>query len=439
MPCRFPHWRAFTRDRSGTVAIAFAIAAIPLFLAIGLAVDFGRALTAKRAIQETIDAAALAAATFGASGELDANDSKINSRRREIADALLKAGLADKKLSKDVKYEVRFQNGGVEIVAKATIPTTIGALVMPNINIAANALALTAKKTVPLCILALNESASGTFEARSSAALEAPECAVHSNSKNNTGMLTANTAALNAIHFCSSGGHSGKGFSPAPVDDCTQHDDPYEDKYTLSALQSDGINLDKRCDYTKTLRVKKDIVFDAGGPKNVMLFCGGLNVNSNRTATFEPGIYVFDRTLQVRKRGKIEATEDVTFFFLEGAQLNVQARADFLLTAPTSGPLAGMAIAQPDVSGYSGGTRPAVTNKINAGGQIDIVGNVYMPEAKLLITGSGEINGDSTYFSIIADFVELNGNSLLNVANEPTNNNMPSIGSSGTGIAYLAK
>jgi len=48
-------------DKSGNVAITFALCLIPLMLAIGIAVDIGNALSVKKQMQDALDAAALAA------------------------------------------------------------------------------------------------------------------------------------------------------------------------------------------------------------------------------------------------------------------------------------------------------------------------------------------------------------------------------------------
>src|SRR3954469_4010739 len=51
--------RAFRVDRSGNVALIFALALIPVFGAVGVAVDYSRANAARTAMQAALDAAAL--------------------------------------------------------------------------------------------------------------------------------------------------------------------------------------------------------------------------------------------------------------------------------------------------------------------------------------------------------------------------------------------
>ena len=52
---------SFARDRSGNVAIIFALLLVPIMGMIGLAVDFGRAHLIQSRTQAAVDAAALAA------------------------------------------------------------------------------------------------------------------------------------------------------------------------------------------------------------------------------------------------------------------------------------------------------------------------------------------------------------------------------------------
>ncbi len=53
----------FSADRRGNIAIIFALAAIPLMTAAGVAIDYARAATARGRLAAIADAAALAATT----------------------------------------------------------------------------------------------------------------------------------------------------------------------------------------------------------------------------------------------------------------------------------------------------------------------------------------------------------------------------------------
>ena len=68
--------RAFTKSNHGILAVFFALGAIPLKMAIGAAVDFGRAFTVKAQLGEALDKAALAVA-LAPKGTKDADLDKI--------------------------------------------------------------------------------------------------------------------------------------------------------------------------------------------------------------------------------------------------------------------------------------------------------------------------------------------------------------------------
>ena len=90
------NFRKWIRDDRGTVAIMFAMAAIPLALAIGVALDHGSNLSKRTKLQTALDAGALAAAA----SELD-DDARIS-------------------LAKDVFYQNAGEMGG-EVVPVFTI------------------------------------------------------------------------------------------------------------------------------------------------------------------------------------------------------------------------------------------------------------------------------------------------------------------------------
>ncbi len=218
----------------------------------------------------------------------------------------------------------------------------------------------------------------------------------------------------------------GTAYEPLPVVNCLPIRDPHRNRYTVAALAAKGIDVAGPCDHYGTVRVGRhdDLVFDAGGPDRVMTFCSGIKVASGGKVTFKPGVYAMYNVFTVMAGGTLEAPEGVTFFIGNGEEtadrrysgvLTVQAGANFNVAAPKTGQFAGMALVSPTTPGYNGGTTPAETHTIIGGGLVDIVGSLYFPQSRLRITGNGELNANSRYFSLVADFVELEGNGQLHV------------------------
>ncbi len=107
---------AFKRDQRGNVAIIFGLAAIPLMLGAGMAVDYARAVTTKNSLQSASDAAALAAASL--SGVSD--DERI-AMAKNVFQANFKAsgGVTPGPL------KVTFVEGGVRVTQKAKVDTVL--------------------------------------------------------------------------------------------------------------------------------------------------------------------------------------------------------------------------------------------------------------------------------------------------------------------------
>lgn len=57
--------RRFLNHERGNVAILFAVSLLPMTAAMALAIDYGRAVSTKQALQSAADAAAISALTFG--------------------------------------------------------------------------------------------------------------------------------------------------------------------------------------------------------------------------------------------------------------------------------------------------------------------------------------------------------------------------------------
>jgi Flp pilus assembly protein TadG len=62
-------FKAFRRDANGATALTIALAAVPLFLIAGMAVDYSRSISAQASLQAALDAATLAVATQPAVNE----------------------------------------------------------------------------------------------------------------------------------------------------------------------------------------------------------------------------------------------------------------------------------------------------------------------------------------------------------------------------------
>ena len=115
-----PIFKRFGSDRSGATAVIFGLAVIPVAMAAGAALDYGRASAAKLQLQRAVDAAALALVKDAPAGD----DRQIKKRGEELVKALLSGA---KDISTD-KITISRESQAVRVVASATMKTAFMAL-----------------------------------------------------------------------------------------------------------------------------------------------------------------------------------------------------------------------------------------------------------------------------------------------------------------------
>jgi Flp pilus assembly protein TadG len=114
-------FNAFTACQSGAIAIIFALGSVPLFAAVGAAVDYGRQVEAKSHITSALDAAALAGAAAAGSSE---------KQREKIAQETFKANMvANMADGKNVEAVFDIKDGYLTATADYDMPTSFMSLV----------------------------------------------------------------------------------------------------------------------------------------------------------------------------------------------------------------------------------------------------------------------------------------------------------------------
>ena len=118
-----PHWQhgsALLENRKGAVGVLFAIAAVAMVGAVGVAVDMVRTLHVRTELQEALDAAVLAAVTNGAATETAAED---------VIDKYFAANWYDKHDDIAVQFTFDVQSQMVKATATAGVPTKISGVI----------------------------------------------------------------------------------------------------------------------------------------------------------------------------------------------------------------------------------------------------------------------------------------------------------------------
>ncbi|HTC83107.1 MAG TPA: hypothetical protein VK683_02090, partial [Rhizomicrobium sp.] len=134
--------------------------------------------------------------------------------------------------------------------------------------------------------------------------------------------------------------------------------------------------------------------------------------NAGATVTLNPGIYFIDRGWLTMNGGASMTGTGVTIIFTSStgsnyASASVNGGATLAITAPTTGPTAGIAI-------FGDRNMPTSTTFSFNGGAGQVFGGaVYVPDASLFYAGGSNASTNCT--QIIADNVTFTGNSQLKI------------------------
>ncbi len=363
----------FGRDEKGTVLTAFAIAAIPIGLAVAGAVDFSRMFTHRTQMQAQTDAAALAAAIA------------IKGDKAQIAQGYFTNAAIPSTVS-------TVANGlMVTVTATSHVPSPFLSIVgTTSLQAATTATAVRMQDGPPACILALSETANGAVTFAGSSTTVAVGCAIYSNSASSSSITVNGSATVKADGFCSVGGFSGPAALKAIAQEhCNPALDPFAGIATPSASGCTYNNL--------TVQPNKSKGLVSG------VYCGGLDIKGD--ATLGPGVYfIKDGGLSISSQSNVSG-KDVTFVLMgKGAGFTINGGANIDLSAPMTGDHAGILIFQDRNSNVGAG------NTLNGDSNTLLNGSIYTPTQTVTINGSGSFGQKNVFMPIIADQVKLTGN-----------------------------
>ena len=370
--------RRFSNCTQGNVAVAFAFALVPLLAAAGAAVDYGSAFGQQTKLQAFVDSTALAAASGATESISEKNvvaNAFINSEFSAITPRVVVNG-------DEVKVTVS-QNYATAFMKVVGIDTV-------SINVTATAIA----KSTPVCILALDRTATDALKIwGSSSQVVAKDCVVHSNSQAASGMSSTSNAISTAEVFCSSGGASGGQFNPPPRTFCNSVKDPY----TLLPVPSVG-----SCDQTN--------LYISGGRYNLKpgVYCGGLKIDGGNVI-LDPGTYIMkDGDFAVSgSTANIRGVNVTIYLYGDTSSVSVAGGAVVELSAPKSGPYDGMVFVQNPSFGQT------LTSKFTGNSATKIVGSAYFPTQTVSVGGTGDFGLNSPYMAFVAQKLEFHGNGAI--------------------------
>lgn len=393
--------RGVVRDDAGAVAI-MAAAMFPIVIAgIGFGGEVGFWYFKDRQLQHAADLSAHAAGTRKRAGD----------SRNELENAALKiAQKAGFDISSGtltvVAPPTTGENAGnpdaVEVRVTRQVPRMFTAIFNDEpVQLDARAVALL-RDGNEACVLALATTASGAVKLSGSSLVELNGCDLASNSMASDSILmNGGSASLKAGCVYAVGEiiettrlaltecDAVKEFAPVSAD-------PY-------ASVEEPTNISSVPCYTGNFQtITASHPYKPG--VNAARFCAGIRFSGN--VTLGPGLYIVDGGLLRANAGTTITGTGVTFYLANSATSQFNGNATLDLSPPTEGPYSGLTFF---------GSRSATGTTHEVKGNFDSVveGAVYFPASHIQFSGNSRTSGGGGCTQVIANTVELTGNSSL--------------------------
>ena len=375
------HETRFARSRSGSMTLwAGGLMLVGVFISGGV-IDYMSLSMQDKDVQRAADHAALAAAAELVTG--DAAQDRVD----EIARVYVAQNYSREATT---QAEMLPEGGGVRVTVtsppRVFFPGPIGANAGP---VVAEAIAEVHGETQNLCVIALDQDSDRAISLDSNASVNAPNCTIYSNSKKKKGISVLSNAKLISSLTCSAGGKEGSvsNFSPAPLLDCPQIEDPLASrpKPTVGPCKYDKF---KKKDYT--------------GSISPGVYCNGLTIDGNSKVTMEPGVYIIKEG-DFKVDSNSEVTGDGVGIFLAGTKSRFEftSNAKVSLTAPRTGVMAGLLFMEDNTIAKE--TKHRITSDYTE----RLVGTIYLPRGSFLIDANQDIAEESEFTVLVVRMLEL--------------------------------
>ncbi len=362
----------FRQSRSGSVAVIFALAAVPVLASIGAALDLASASILKSRLQHAVDEAALVAAR---------NASLTQAARQQLAQSsvMTNMGTAVNGMSLTIS-ETEPSSGLYQVNGTLTVPTTV----MKVVNI--NSTTVSAKATASLgtggaqsansvCLLALSTIASPGLLANSNVVINAPNCEIDVASMGWPAATFNGGDSFSVSKLCVAGTQilNNAGSIPALSTGCSVVSDPFAGK--LPAVTVGACTVSNQ-NYSGNVTLSPGV------------YCGGFNFNGSGTVTFNPGLYVFKGVSWNMNSGWTMNGNGVTFYFSDWSYMQINSGVTANLTAPTSGTYANILMYEP-----VGLLQSSFTINGQAGHSFQ--GLIYLPSRNITFNSMSNVTSDA--------------------------------------------
>ncbi len=404
------NFRKFRGDEQGSFAVWTALSITTLFAVGALGIDMNYMYTTKAQLQNTADAAAMAAVKLLPDEEAALSDAlnfvELNMSAAHHGSVVKASEVEFGSWDKETRT---FSIGGtlvnsVRVIAQRSAANNNAAptffanfLGKSSADISVDAIAL--RKDVNPCILALDPSTDRAVEVNSNAQISANDCDIHVKSNSSIALYTDSNAlvAVTAGEICVQGDYvsqSSSDIDPNPITGC---DDTIDDP--MAGLPEPAFN--EICDYDSYEVDNETVTLDPG------IYCGGLVIKNNSNVTLNPGIYhIRDTAFLVDSNSNLSGT-GVLIYLANGAYINFASNTTVNLTAASSGEYTGVVIfAEPGND---------LTHILDSNNSSNYGGLIYLPGDKFVANSNTQVANGQSFTYLIAKTFYIDSNAHLYV------------------------
>lgn len=396
MPVFATRYGRALRGRRGSVAIQLALTMSALLGVVSLGTEVGFLLYKHRQMQSAADAAAFGGAVAVSKGY--PTDYAVEARA--------------------IAASAGFVNGSDSVTVTVNRPPTLGAYVGntaaveviisqpqslgmaslfhdPVFDVGARAVAA-AGTGGSFCVIGLDPTASGTVKIKNNGKISSQTCGVGVNSTSNSALTLENNASIAGpvsvagSYSLAPNAHLDYQLSPYPK----QNAAPFTDPYAGVSLSATGATARTQPTGCTTCQLQPG------------RYTQGLNYTNNVTLNLAAGVYYIDTRLNLVNGVTVNATAGVTLVINGNYAMNVGNNLTMNITAPTSGPTAGIAIASIRTATAS------VTQAFANNAILNLTGALYFPNQILLFDNNSTIN-TPTCGQLVARMISIQNNANL--------------------------
>jgi hypothetical protein len=406
---------SFAADRSGAAAVTIAVTFTALVGFAALGTEVAEWYSIRRTMQGAADSAAFSAALAKWNG---ANNAASTSEGTSVAASY---GFVDGTNGAVVTINIPPASGphtadtnAVEAIVSRPQPLQLARMFLGNSpTLHARAVA-TLNPNGSACVLALDRSDVTDVSGNGNTTVNLNSCNLYVNSPSQSALNLVGQASINAEAAFISGNYSLSGQASlnttvGTTTGATPANDPYSD---VSVPSYSGCDQGTSAQHGLSVSGQNNPQTLSPGPSGIMVLCSGVSVTGNGTLNLSPGTYIMNGgNFSVSGNSTVNAPSGVTIVLTGSgnnyATASIAGGADVTINAPTSGPLAGLAIFQDRNAPSSG------TNSFTGGTNQNIKGAMYFPTQAVTFNG-GTTTGGAICTQIVASIITFNGNAAFN-------------------------